>query len=85
MGAHQFPAKMLGRIPTYYVTDVFMEDAGGGNVRILNCERKSGNLVPLFEVILPAAALLPMGRNISDFAQAIFNETQLRLDGMKVH
>lgn len=80
-----FPAKMLGKIPTYYITDVFQEDAGSGNVRILNCERRNGVLVPQFEVIMPSATLLPIGRKIADFAQGVFNDSQLRMPGVKVH
>jgi hypothetical protein len=85
MGMHPFPARMLGKIPTYYVSEVIKEDAGDGNVRILNYARKKGVLVPEFEVIMSSAKLLLVGRTLSEFAQEIFNSEQIRGPGMKVH
>lgn len=85
MGMHTFPAKMLGKVPTYYITDVLQEDAGGGNIRVWNCTRRNGILVPQFEVIIPAIALVAVGRKVADFAQGVSNDHQLRLNGEKVH
>jgi hypothetical protein len=76
---------MLGKVPTYYITDIIQEDAGGGNIRVWNCTRRNGVMVPQFEVIIPAAALLVVGKKVSTFAQEIFNESQLRLPGDHVH
>lgn len=76
---------MLGKVPTYYVTEIIQEDATGGNVRIWNCTRRNGVLIPLFEVIIPAAALLAVGKQVACFAQDVFNAEQLRLPGEHVH
>lgn len=85
MGIQTFPAKMLGKVPTYYITDVFQEDAGGGNIRVWNCTKRNGVLIPQFEVIIPAAALLTVGKKVAEFAKSVFNESQTRGAGMKVH
>jgi hypothetical protein len=85
MGIHQFPAKMLGKVPTYYVTEVFQEDAGSGNIRVWNCTRRNGVLIPQFEVIIPAASLMAVGKKVANFAQEVFNAEQLRMPGQHVH
>jgi hypothetical protein len=85
MGIHQFPAKMLGKIPCYYITDVIQEDAGNGNIRVWNCTRRKGILIPQCEVIIPAAALLLVGKQVADFAEGVFNAEQLRMPGQHVH
>jgi hypothetical protein len=76
---------MLGKVPTYYINDVLQEDAGGGNVRVWNCTRRKGILIPQFQVIIPAAALLTVGRKVADFAQDVFDAEQLRVPGDHVH
>lgn len=85
MGMRAFPAKMLGKIPTYYISEVVKEDAGGGNVRVWNFALKRGVLVPEFEVIIASQKLLTIGRSLSEYAQDIFNADQLRGPGTKVH
>jgi hypothetical protein len=85
MGMHTFPAKMLGKVPTYYIDDVFQEDAGNGNIRVWNYVRKNGVLVPQFEVIIASRSLLLVGRKVADFAQTVFNDHEMRLMGDKVH
>lgn len=85
MGMHTFPARMLGRIPTYYVDDTFQEDAGNGNIRVWNYERVNGVLVPQFKVIIASKSLLVVGRKVADFAQSVFNDQEMRMLGDKVH
>jgi hypothetical protein len=85
MGMHTFPAKMLGKVPTYYIDDVFQEDAGTGNIRVWNYVRHNGVLVPQFEVIIASKSLLMVGKKVADFAQSVFNDAQLRIAGDKVH
>lgn len=85
MGIHSFPAKMLGKVPTYYITDVIQENAGAGNVRVWNCTRRNGILVPIFEVIIPALTLCSVGRKVANFAQEVFNAEQLRLPSDRTH
>lgn len=85
MGVHTFPAKMLGKVPTYYITDILQEDAGGGNIRVWNCTRRKGILIPQFEVIIPAASLMAVGKKVANFAQEVFENEQLRLPSQKVH
>lgn len=85
MGMHAFPAKMLGKIPTYYITDTVQEDAGSGNIRVLNYARINGVLVPQFVCIVASAKLMVVSRKLADIAQAIFDSEQLRLPSAKVH
>lgn len=72
-------------VPTFYATDIVTEDAGAGNVRIWNCTRRGGLLVPNSEVIIPAVKLLLIGRHVSSYAQTIFNRDQLLLAGGMAH
>jgi hypothetical protein len=85
MGVHTIPARMLGRIPTYYVTDTAQEDAGGGNIRIMNYARVNGVLVPQFECIVASIKLVAVTKVLADLAQDVFVAEQLRLPGVKVH
>jgi hypothetical protein len=78
-------ARMPRQIPTYYITDTYQEDAGGGNVRIANYERIGGVLVLQFYVVIAAAPLMLIGHRVADLAQAVFNSDQLRTPGAKVH
>lgn len=80
MGIHeQREMADISGVRTYYVTDVITENAGGGNVRIWNCEMRNGLLIPRCEIISPAARVLQLGRAVSDFAQEVFADQQLRL------
>lgn len=85
MGVHAIPAKMLGRVPTYYVTDTLQEDAGGGNVRIWNYARVNGVLVPQFECIVASGKLVSVSKSLTEIAQEIFNSERLRIPGDHVH
>lgn len=85
MGMHAFPAKMLGKVPTYYIDDVFQEDAGNGNVRVWNYVRQNGVLIPQFEVIIASRSLIAVGKKVADFAQGVFSTDELRMPGDKVH
>jgi hypothetical protein len=85
MGIHAIPVKMLGKIPTYYITDTLQEDAGGGNVRIWNYARVNGVLVPQFECIVSSVKLVAVGKRLADLAQAVFDSELLRLPGDHVH
>lgn len=85
MGMLTRDRKLRMNIRTYYISDILQEDAGNGNVRIWNCSRKSGILVPECEIIIAATNLLIAGRMVSEFAQNVFNSEQLRMMGEKVH
>ena len=63
-------------VPTFYMNVAVAEDAGGGNVRILNCERRGGVLVPVCEMIIPAADLLVAAGVVTDTALQIFKLAQ---------
>lgn len=73
MGMHEAPqmADAFG-VPTYYVTDIVKEDAGAGNIRIMNFQLRNGILIPQCEVIVPACRLLPIAREVSSFACDIY-------------
>jgi hypothetical protein len=85
MGIHEKPAKKLARIPTYYVTDTVQEDAGDGNVRILNYERVNGQLVLQFECIVASTKLVTVSKKLAEIASSICDCEHARLPGMKVH
>jgi len=85
MGMEKFPAKMLGHIPTYYITDTIQEDAGGGNIRIWNYTRIRGVLVLRFQCIVASTKLLTISRNINDFSKIIAHAEQVRGIGDHVH
>lgn len=77
MGIHEAPrmADSFG-VPTFYVTDIVKEDAGAGNVRIMNCQLRNGILIPQCEIIVPAVRLLAMGREASAFALELYHREQ---------
>ena len=85
MGMNTFPAKMLGDIPTYYITDTIQEDAGGGNIRIWNYARIKGVLVPQFQCVVASTKLLTISRHINDFSKIIAHAEQVRGIGDHVH
>jgi hypothetical protein len=80
MGRHETPrmADSFG-VPTYYVTDVVKEDAGCGNIRMMNCQIRNGILIPQCEVIVPASRLLPIVSEASAFVRDIFCREQALL------
>jgi hypothetical protein len=46
-------------IPEYFVTEIGrIEEAGGECLRIYNCIRRAGQLVPVFTVIIPKDAVI---------------------------
>jgi hypothetical protein len=46
-------------IPEFFVTEVGrIEEAGGECLRIYNCIRRAGQLVPLFTVVIPKDAVI---------------------------
>lgn len=81
----QVSPKQRRFIPTFYISDVWQEDAGNGNVRVWNCIKRNGVIIPECEIIIAATNLLLAGKKVADFAQTIFNGEQLRGLGMKVH
>lgn len=85
MGIHAAPAKLLGKVPTFYVTDTLQEDAGDGNIRVWNYERVNGILVPQFKVIISSLKLITVTKSLTELALDVFNAEQLRLPGQRVH
>lgn len=59
-------------VPVFYMNVPVAEPAGGGNVRVWNCVRRHGVLVPVCEVIIPAAELLVASRIITSAAMETF-------------
>ncbi len=60
-GTSQSDALMIDAIgiPEYFVTEVGrIEQAGGDCLRIYNCIRRAGQLVPLFTVVIPKDAVI---------------------------
>ncbi len=68
-------------VPTFYMNVPIAESAGGGNVRIWNCKRSHGILIPVCEIIIPAADLLTASRVV---AQAAMETIKIGLE-MLVH
>lgn len=49
-------------IPEYFITEIGrIEEAGGGCLRVYNCIKRAGHLVPVFSVIIPRDALVVCG------------------------
>ena len=61
-------------VPTYRVTEVFHEDAGHGEVRVWNCDRVNGVIIPKCEIIIHCTDLLTCGKQVADFAKTIIPE-----------
>lgn len=59
-------------VPTFYMNVPVAEQAGGGNVRIWNCVRKNGVLIPVCEIIIPAVELIAATRIINNAAMETF-------------
>lgn len=59
-------------VPTFYMNVPVAEPAGGGNVRIWNCVRKKGVLIPVCEIIIPAIELVVASRIVGDAAIEAF-------------
>jgi hypothetical protein len=59
-------------VPSFYMNVPVTEPAGGGNVRVWNCVRKHGVLIPVCEIIIPAAELLVASRIITSAALEVF-------------
>lgn len=46
-------------VPEYFATDVGdVEDAGGGNIRIVRCIKRGGVLVPVYSLVTPALQMV---------------------------
>lgn len=63
-------------VPTFYMNVPVAEPAGCGNVRIWNCKRARGILIPVCEIIIPAAELIEASRIINSAALATFKMEQ---------
>lgn len=69
-------------VPTFYVTHVVREDAGDGNIRVWNCIKRAGVLIPSCEVIVPASRLVMIGQAARDFAQQLCRKEILVGEGV---
>lgn len=59
-------------IPEYFITDVGrVEEAGGGCLRVYNCIKRAGQLVPVFTVIVPREALMVCGTAVTNAVREI--------------
>jgi hypothetical protein len=77
---------MMGKtINTHYISNIFSEDLGGGNVLIRTFRRSKGVLVPEVNLIMTAANMIMCSAKATKFGQSVFNEEQLRGADMKVH
>jgi hypothetical protein len=64
-------------VPTFYFNVAVAEAAGGGNVRIWNCARRSGVLIPVCEVIVPAIDIMIAARTVTHTAMEVFSMERL--------
>ena len=65
-------------VPTFYMNVPVAEPAGCGNVRIWNCKRSNGVLVPVCEIIMPAIELMVASRIIGAAALEAFRDVEQR-------
>ena len=57
-------------IDTYF-SEIALEDAGDGMVRIVRYVNKRGILVPVIGTVCPAAKLIEQGRMCTEFARKV--------------
>lgn len=69
-------------VPTFYMNVAVTEPAGGGNVRIWNCARRHGALVPVCEMIIPAIDLVLAARTVMEAATEAFTADQMMMGGL---
>ncbi len=67
-------------VPTFFVDTAIPEDAGNGIVRVWNCSSVGGVLVPQCGVIIHSTRLFVAGRRVGDYAEKVFNDTQMVLE-----
>lgn len=72
-------------LPTYYVTHVVTENAGGGNVRIWDCTERNGILMPVCEIIIPSSRAMFCARRVTDCAMEVFNSEMMLNAGAALH
>jgi len=66
-------------VKCYYMNVAVAEPAGGGNVRVWNCIRRHGMLIPVCQVIIPAIELLVASRIVTDAAMETFQKERQAL------
>lgn len=65
-------------VPEYFCTDIgAVEDAGGGNIRVVRCIRRSGVLIPVYSLVTPALGMIVDSVRVREMAEAILNSAQL--------
>jgi hypothetical protein len=58
-------------VPTYYVTNIVQEDAGGGNVRIWLCTKRADVMIPQCEIIMAAHSAVSLSEQAIEFARSL--------------
>ncbi len=66
-------AEVLG-VPTFFVTEIITESAGGGCVRLYGCIRQRGLLIPQYQAIFPAAAMIASAKAAAEGAVSVLHE-----------
>ena len=72
-------------VPTYYMNFAVAEPAGGGNVRVWNCVKKCGILIPVCEMIIPAVDLVVAAKVVTQAATLVFNQDQMLSGVLSLH
>lgn len=66
-------------LPVYYVDTAVPESAGDGNMRVINCITRHGVLIPQFEVVIHPTRLIIAARNVTAFAESLFNQEMMAI------
>lgn len=60
------------QVPEYFATDVgLIEDAGGGNCRMIRCIKRRGLLWPVYSLVTPTEAMVKQSAAVHAQAQRI--------------
>lgn len=60
-------------VPSYFVTEILTEAAGGGCVRLFGCVRQRGVLVPQYMVVMPHQSMLDGAEAAAKAAREVAN------------
>lgn len=59
-------------VPEFFATDVgLLEDAGGGNCRMIRCIRRRGILLPVYSLVTPTLNMIKQSAAVHEAAAKI--------------
>jgi hypothetical protein len=59
-------------VPEYFATDIgLLEDAGGGNCRMIRCIKRRGILLPVYSLVTPTLNMIQQSAAVHEAAVKI--------------